>query len=75
MSRMCGGEVDGMTWRIELIFLEIVHVKLVKSGFELVTNIVVPSDGGGTFAVFQVKFVVTNTTKAAGVGDSGRKER
>ncbi len=64
-----------MTWCIELFFFEILHVKVAKPRFELVTNIVVSSGGGGTFAVFQIKFVIRFATKAVVVGNTGREKR
>ncbi len=45
-------------------------MKVVKPRFELVTNIVVSSGGGGTFAVFQMKFIVRVYTKALVVGET-----
>ena len=64
-----------MTWRIELLFFDVVDVKIIKPGFELVTNIVVSSDGGGIFAVFQMELVVWFAAKAVVVGNMGRKKR
>jgi hypothetical protein len=50
-------------------------VKIIKPRFELVTNTVVSSDGGGIFAVFQMEFVVWFAAKAVVVGNMGRKKR
>ena len=69
------GEVDGMTERIELLFFDVAHVKVLKSTFELVTKSVVSSDGGDIAAVFQIKFVVRFTTKAEVVGDTRIEKR
>jgi hypothetical protein len=68
-----GGEVDCRTERTKLLFFDIVHMKIVQSRFELVTNIVVMSGGRGFLAVFQMKFVGVMSTIAAVIGDKREK--